>query len=60
MEKSTIRITPFTCVKEIWRMWSEKFMERAEIKGCHVLLISAKKIMVDDAEKKEKKRDCYT
>ena len=36
-------------------MWSEKFTERAEIKGYHVLLTGAKKIMVDDAKKTKEK-----
>ena len=53
--KSTIWITPFTGEKEKWRMWSEKFTEGAEIKGYHVLLTGATKIIVDDADKTKKK-----
>ena len=34
-------------------MWSGKFMARDGIKGYHVLLKGAKKILADDAEKTE-------
>ena len=34
-------------------MWPGKFMARSEIKGYHVLITGAKKILADDADKTE-------
>ena len=49
--KNTIWIMPFTVEKEKWGMWTGKSMDRAGIKGCHVLLTGDIKIQEDDAEK---------
>ena len=52
MNINNIRITPFTGEKGKWRIWSEKFMARAQIKVYDVLITGDKKIPADYAEKK--------
>ena len=53
MDEETIPIIPFTGEKEKWHMWSREFAERAEIKGCDVLLTGDKKILADDTDEKK-------
>ena len=55
MNKNNIRFISFTREKEKWCMWSGKLMARYVIKGYHVLITGAKKILADDADKTEDK-----
>ena len=55
MDENTIRIIPLTGEKERFRMWSGKSMERAVIKGYHVLLTGAEKIPSDDKDERQEK-----
>ena len=58
MEEKTIWIIRVTIEKEKLRMWSGKSMAAAGIKGYHVILAGAKKILADDADKTKEINFC--
>ena len=55
MDEKNIRIITFRVKNKKWRMWFRKFMAGSGIKGYHVLLTGANKILADDAEETQNK-----